>query len=231
MRAALVALGLAVSTLIAVPTGPASAGDVPVDASAPLEQALRRAGDLPASLGAVSRVERQWAGRSTKAAVCGVGPEEEFVPVKAVGGYTWFTLAPTDGGYANVGVRVRLFDTAAAAAEAWSRIMATASSTCSGPNAVPWEDSSDTRIGTIHSSSTVRAGARTAAITQTSSFVRASTGSAERTGTAIGVWRLAGRTIVEVLANRSVPAVLPSAWSAAVTQSGRSGGWSNGTSA
>ena len=61
----------------------------------------------------------------------------------------------------------------------------------------------------------MRAGARTAAITQTSSFVRASTGSAERTGTAIGVWRLAGRTIVEVLANRSVPAVLPSAWSAA----------------
>lgn len=201
------------ATLLASPVSPAIAGDAAgASAATAGERALVREADLPAGLGLPSRVERRWLGAIERTAVCGRGMEDVRVPVEADGGYTWFTFSPGDGGFANVGVRVRLFPTAADASRAWSRILRTAQAECTIPQELPWTDDSETRIGDIRAAGTVRAGASTAAITLTSAFVDAETGAVERTGTGLGVWRRSGPAIVEVLGNRIKPGQQPMAW-------------------
>lgn len=213
-----IAIALGAAAVIAAPLSPATAGDAPAASARTAvvgEELLPRVADLPIALGPVKRVDtRRWAGQSTQAAVCGAGPDDILVPVDAQGGVTWLALDRAEG-WANIGARVRVFPDAASAKRAWARITATAVAECTGPLSIAWEDDADVRIGDIRGTGSVRAGASTMAITSTSSFIRASTGAAERTGTAIGVWRRSGRVITEVLANRSIPAQRDSAWTPA----------------
>lgn len=207
-------LGAGVTALllaaVAAPTTTVAATPSTEGDSAAVDRILIDAAQSPSWFPSATKVDRVVVGPTSGITVCMVGEDEVRVASDATTGYALVEYRAPATACMNLIERVHVFPTAADATRAWARIRVAAQKRCPAEGSVSSYSVPDgSGIGKVDYAQRVRTGERqygyrSLEVVERSEWVNPGTGAVDRTGGGLTVWRLAGRTIIEVDATKVI---------------------------